>query len=146
MTAILQFDEFIKRGIVKKQNPDNSRALFLKKEAEISYLNLHEKISKIGLRDDNANDFVKSCYDILMELIRAKMILKGFNASGQGAHESEVSYLRLLGFRENEVQFADQIRYFRNGMLYYGTRLEKEYAEKVIEFTKKIYAELTKQA
>jgi len=118
---------------------DKSRAEFLIKEAENSYNNLLEKIHKIGLSDNNANDFIKSCYDILMEIIRAKMLLEGYNASGLGAHEAEVSYLRILGFSENDVQFADQIRFFRNGMLYYGTLLDKVYADKVILFTKRVY-------
>lgn len=54
-------------------------------------------------------------------------------------HEAEVAYLRVIEFDEKDVQFADQMRYFRNGMLYYGTLLDKEYAEKIIEFTKRIY-------
>jgi len=45
-------------------------------------------------------------------------------------------------FKEQEVQFADQVRFFRNGILYYGTVLDKEYAEKVIEFTKINYLRL----
>jgi len=144
MKGIRSFDEFIKQNIVKKQSIDKSRAEFLVKEAENGYNNLLEKIQKIGIREDNANDFVKSCYDILVELIRAKMLLDGYNASGKGAHEAEVSYMRVLGFVEKDVQFADQIRYFRNGMLYYGTILDKEYTEKVIDFTKRIYSKLKK--
>jgi len=70
------------------------------------------------------------------------MFLKGYNASGNRAHEAEVAYMRLLDFKETEVQFADQMRYFRNGMIYYGTILDKEYAEKVILFTKQIYSKL----
>ena len=142
MKGIRKFDEFIKKNIVKKQNIDRSRAEFLVKESENSYNNLSEKIQKIPLNDANANDFVKSCYDILMELIRAKMLLEGYNASGIGAHEAEVSYMRILGFDEKDVQFADQMRFFRNGMIYYGTILDKEYADKVIGFTKKIYPKL----
>ena len=145
MKAIREFDEFVKERIVKKQSIDKSRAEFLIKESENSYINLLEKIEKIKLSDVNANDFVKSCYDILLELIRAKMLLNGYNASGFGAHEAEVSYMRVLRFNENDVQFADQIRFFRNGMLYYGTISDKEYAEKVIEFTKKIYKRLKEQ-
>jgi len=49
-----------------------------------------------------------------------------------------------LGFNENDVQFANQLRFFRNGMIYYGTILDTEYAEKVIEFTKRIYLKLKK--
>ena len=78
-----------------------------------------------------------------MELIRAKMLLAGYNAAGFGAHKAEVSFMRVLGFDEKEVQFADQMRFFRNGIVYYGTSLDAEYAQKVIEFTKKNYLRLT---
>lgn len=139
MKAIKSFEEFIKEGIVKRQSPDKSRAQFLIKEAERNYLYFLDLSKKIKLNDNNANDFVKNCYDILMEIIRAKMLLQGYNATGYGAHEAEVSYLRILGFSENEVQFIDQVRFFRNGMVYYGTLLDKEYAEKVIDFLKRIY-------
>src|SRR3989338_5961759 len=142
MKAIRKFEEFVKERVVKKQSIDKSRAEFLFKESENSYNYLLEKIKFMKISDINANDYVKSCYDILMELIRAKMLLEGYNASGIGAHEAEVSYLRELGFTEKDVQFADQIRFFRNGMLYYGTILDKEYANKVVEFTKKIYPKL----
>jgi hypothetical protein len=144
MKAIKNFEEFVGSGTIKIQNPDKSRAEFLVKEAEQGYLNLLEHIEKLGLKDKNANNFVKECYDIIMELIRAKMLIKGYNASGYNAHEAEVSYLRVLGFREKDVQFMDQIRFFRNGMLYYGTLLDKEYAEKVINFTKENYLKLKK--
>ncbi|MFH1591032.1 MAG: hypothetical protein ABIC95_03815 [archaeon] len=142
MRAIRPFEEFIKENVAKKQQIDVSRAEFLFKEAENSYNNLLEKIDKIRMTDSNANDFIKSCYDIIMELVRAKMLLKGYNASGFGAHEAEVAYMRIIGFSENEVQFADQLRYFRNGMLYYGKILDAEYAKAVITFTTKCYNKL----
>src|SRR3989339_1865368 len=144
MKGIRRFDEFIKENIVKKQSIDRSRAEFLIKESEKEYGSLSNMIEKLKVDDDNANIFVKFCYDILMELIRAKMLLEGYNASGFGAHEAEVSYMRILGFNENDVQFANQLRFFRNGMIYYGTILDTEYAEKVIEFTKRIYLKLKK--
>ena len=142
MKAIKNFDEFIKKGIVKKQSPDKPRAEFLIKESEQDYLLLSELLNKLKIDDKNSNMFIKSCYDILMELIRAKMLLEGYNASGFGAHEAEVSYMRVSGFDEKDVQFVDQIRFFRNGMLYYGTMLDRVYAEKVVRFTKKIYPKL----
>ena len=77
-----------------------------------------------------------------MLLIRSKLYLEGYSASGKGAHEAEVSYLKILGFPEKDIHFVDQLRFFRNGILYYGTAIDKEYAEKVIEFTKKMYPKL----
>ncbi|NOZ81168.1 MAG: hypothetical protein GXP63_05860 [DPANN group archaeon] len=145
MRTVRPFKEFIKENIVKKQRIDRARAEFLFKESENSHNNLLEKIDKITLKDSNANDFIKSCYDIIMELVRARMLLRGYNASGFGAHEAEVAYMRMLGFSENEVQFADQLRYFRNGMLYYGRILDAEYAKMVITFTKKCFDTLRKE-
>ena len=142
MRAIKDFNEFIKNGVVKSQSPDKSRANFLVKETEQNYTYLLELINKIGINNINSNDYVKKCYDILTETIRACMLIKGFNASGFRAHEAEISYMRILGFKENEVQFTDQMRFFRNGMLYYGTIVDKEYAGKVIDFTKKNYKKL----
>ena len=67
------------------------------------------------------------------------MLSEGYSSSGQGAHESEVAFMELLGFGEKEVEFTDQLRYLRNRILYYGTQLDGEYAEKVIKFTRKTY-------
>ncbi len=142
MNQIKKFEDFINEGTVKRQTPNKSRAEFLLKESEKDYSFLLELLDKIGLTDDNANSFIKSCYDILMETVRARMLLEGYNASGYGAHEAEVAYLNVLGFDEEDIRFADKMRYFRNGMLYYGTILDKEYAEKVIAFTKKHYKTL----
>jgi len=144
MKAIKNFEEFIEDKIVKLQTPNKSRAKFLFDEAQKTHLFLLEKINTFDINDANANDFVKSCYDIIMELIRAKMLVDGYNCQGSGAHEAEVSYLRVLKFQEKDVQFLDQVRYFRNGMLYYGTIVDKEYAEKTIKFLKIIHPLLIK--
>ena len=144
MNRIKSFEEFVEKKVVKKQSPDRPSAEFLEKESDISYTYMLELIKKMGISDINANDYIKKCYDILMGLIRAKMLLDGYSASGFSAHEAEVYYLEKLGFDEKETKFVNQIRYFRNGMLYYGTILDKEYAEKVISFTKDNYAKLIK--
>ena len=144
MRPVRSFEEFVREGIAKKQRPDKSRAEFLRKESENKFSFLSEILKMIAITDTNANSIVTQCYDIIMELIRARMLLGGYNASGQGAHEAEVSYLRVLGFSEKDVQFADQMRFFRNGMLYYGKILDKEYAEKVVDFVKQVYLKLIK--
>ena len=79
-----------------------------------------------------------------MGLVRAKMLLDGFKTTGQGAHEAEVAYLRELKFSEPDVQFANQLRYFRNGIMYYGKSFDAEYAQKVLAFLERCYLRLTK--
>jgi len=138
------FEEYIAEGIVKqiRVNPERAKSLVLEAERRINSLN--ERLSKLGIKDENANDYIEYCYEIIMHLIRAKLYLDGYSSSGQGAHEAEVSYLNILKFSEKEVKFIDQMRYFRNGIVYYGTFLDAEYAEKVTEFTVKIYPKLKK--
>ncbi len=142
MRAIRNFDEFIKENIVKKQAKDISRANFLMVEAQKSYEFLSDVLADYGITEHNANTVIKLCYDIIMELIRACMLNEGYNASGRGAHEAEVSYLVKIGLNENDVQFADQLRYFRNGITYYGKQFDAEYAKKVLEFMNKVYPKL----
>ena len=138
MKAPFYFEEFIKKGIVKKQSPDKLRAKDLIAEAERKSHSLKNILDKIGLNNENANDIMEYCYDIIINLARAKMLLGGFNASGIGAHEAEVSFLRKLNFSEIEVKFMNQLRYFRNGIMYYGKKFDKEYAQKVLDFLSKI--------
>lgn len=140
--TLKNFNEYLKEGIAIKRSPDISRTKALFKEAEKSYNVIQLFNEKIGLDNKNANYFIKNSYDIIMELIRAAMLFEGYNASGKGAHEAEVSYLREIGFKETEVAFANKLRYFRNGILYYGKDFDKEYAEKVLEFIKKVYRKL----
>jgi|SRR3989344_1304601 len=144
MKRLKLFEEFLREGTVKRVGINKERAKSLILEAERKMRSLQEHLEKIGVKDENANDYVEYCYDILIFLLRARMLSDGYYASGLGAHEAEVSYLKILGFPENEVGFADEIRYFRNGILYYGTLLDREYAEKVIAFTKKNYSKLRK--
>ena len=99
-------------------------------------------LNKIGLLDENANYFIENSYDILIELIRAKLLIDGFSSSGKGAHEAEVSYMRKLDFNESDVGFMNDLRYFRNGILYYGRNFDKEYGKKVLDFLKKIRPKL----
>lgn len=144
MTPLYQFEDYLKQGIVKKQSPDRLRAISLIKETEKSYDSLMEIEKKIGINERNANHIIKNAYDIIMELVRAQMFIQGYSSVGKGAHEAEVSYLRKLNFPEHEVQFVNQLRYFRNGITYYGKQFDKEYAERVLNFLKKILAKLKK--
>ena len=144
MRIVKLFEEFIKEEIVKKVSPDNQRAENLFLESERKYHLLQKTIENTRIDNNNANDYVEYCYNIVMFLITAKMLKQGYTSSGQGAHEAEVAFARNLDFNESEVQLLDQLRYFRNGIIYYGKRFDKEYAEQIIRFTKKIYNNLKK--
>jgi uncharacterized protein (UPF0332 family) len=142
MRILKSFEEYLKEGIVKTTTINIERAKSLIEQSERKLRSLNDNLKKVGINNDNANDYIEHCYDALLFLVRAKLYSRGYSTGGQGAHEAEVAYLRNLGFNEKEINFADQMRYFRNGILYYGTVLDTEYAEKVVEFTKHIYPKL----
>ena len=133
-----EFEYYVKKGVIRKIASDKPRAEFLIKESKVSLEGLKERIEIIGINDKNVNSIIKDCYDIIMETIRAKLLLEGYSSSGSYAHEGEISYLKKLGFPDSEISFLNELRYFRNGIIYYGKILDKEYAEKVLNFLEKL--------
>jgi shikimate kinase len=129
-----EFENYVREGVIRKTASDKPRAEFLIKESQISLEGLRERINIIGINDRNANSIIKDSYDIIMEVIRAKLLLAGYSSSGSYAHEGEISYLKELGFPDIEISFLNELRYFRNGVMYYGKILDKEYAQKVFSF------------
>ena len=83
---------------------------------------------------------METSYDILIELIRAKLFLDGFNSSN--SHEAEVAYMRNMHFNEDEVMFMNSLRYYRNGIKYYGRIFDKEYSLKVLDFLIRLYPKI----
>ena len=139
MKVVRNFEEFLEEGVARKITPDKQRAENLRHEAGRKFEQLQKSIKLMNIDDDNANDYLEDCYNIIMFLIRASMFDEGYSSSGQGAHEAEVAFTRKIDFKDSELQLLDQLRYFRNGILYYGKRFDKEYAEKIVKFTELIF-------
>lgn len=137
-----EFEEYVKLGIIKKCFMNKPRAEFLVGEAEKALRGLNKRVEMMGIDEDNAHSIIKDCYDIILELIRAKLLLTGYCSAGQFAHEAEISYLKKYGFLDNEVSFINDLRYFRNSVTYYGKLLSVEYGKQVVKFTKKICPKL----
>jgi hypothetical protein len=138
--TIFDFEEYLNTRTVKKQSPNLERAHSLQKEAEEKKKYLEVSIKSIPSKSMNANFIIDYCYDILMELIRAKMFTQGYNAGN--SHEAEVSYLRKLKYSEADIRFMDELRYNRNGTKYYGTIFGEDYAKTVLTFMNKLYPKL----
>src|SRR3989338_1223653 len=115
-----EFGFYLTQGVVNRCSKDMDRAEFLINESNTSFEGLTERIEKIGINDKNANSIIKDCYDVIMELVRAKLFLEGYKASGQHAHEAEVSFLTKIGFHPDDVSFINEVRHFRNSITYYG--------------------------
>jgi uncharacterized protein len=144
--TIKNFGEYLMEGIVKAQLPDFSRANYLIQETKKSFVSLKLIKESVKISENTANSIIKLSYDIIMEIIRAIMLKRGYKAIGNGAHEAEVSYLRIIGFNDKDIEFAGQLRYSRNSITYYGKMLDKEYAERTYSFLERIYPILLDKA
>jgi hypothetical protein len=139
-----EFKEFIDKGIIKKQSSNTSRANDLISESLRKEKSLKQILEKIGLSNENSNDIIEYCYDILIGLIRAKIYIDGFKSTGEGSHEAEISYMTELGFSESETRFMDELRFYRNGIKYYGKNFDIIYANKVLKYLKEQLIKLKK--
>jgi len=139
-----EFNYFINAGIIRKIKPDFQKSEFLVEESDRTFRGLNKRLNLMGIDKDNANSIIKDCYDLMMELIKAKLFLDGYSSSGNFSHEAEVSYLKELNFSENEISFMNELRRNRNSINYYGKLFDEEYADKVVNFAKKVYPSLKK--
>ena len=138
MNLPYDFDYYLKRGIVRKKQPNFSRAEFLLKEAGKSLIGLNERINKIGINEFNSNSIIKDAHDILIQSVRAEMLLDGLEASGNFAHEAEIAYMKKLNISNADIIQANEIRQARNGINYYGKIFDVEYAKKTVRLMKNI--------
>lgn len=141
-TPLKTFDEFLRSGVAKRRPPNFARARSLIEGSGRRLKFLEDVSGKIELSDTNTDIFIEACYDALIELVRARLHADGFYCSGEGAHEAEVSYMQNMGFSESETRFMNELRANRNGIMYYGRSFGKAYAEKVLDFLKKMYPRL----
>ncbi|PIU61254.1 hypothetical protein COX58_00885 [archaeon CG_4_10_14_0_2_um_filter_Archaea_38_6] len=80
MRFLENFWEFLDSGVVRKRNPDKLRAESLISDAKRRRKFVDDIFEKVGLKKENANYFIENVYDILIELIRARMLIEGFQA------------------------------------------------------------------
>jgi len=139
MRNLFEFEYYLKKGIVKKRRPEKSRAEFLIEESKKSLIGLKLRVEKMGIDKFNANSIIKDIHDIIVQSLRAKMLLAGFYASGNYAHEAEVAYMKKLEFNDFEISFVNVLRASRNGINYYGKSFEEKYAKECYAFLIKNY-------
>lgn len=139
MKNLLDFEYYLKQGIVTKRTPNKSRADFLINESKKSLEGLKRRINKMGIDEFSANSVIKDIHDILIQSLRAQMLIKGLHASGNYAHEAEVAFMKTIGFKEFEINFVNVLRASRNGINYYGKIYQEDYAKECHQFLIKNY-------
>jgi len=68
MRRIKSFEEYLKEGIVRKVTPDVQRAENLFMESKRKYVLLQKIIKHMGIDNENANEYLESCYSIMLQV------------------------------------------------------------------------------
>src|SRR3989344_2269775 len=113
----------------RKVSPDIKRAESLVETAK-------ERIGLIReINRENCNFVFEDYYTSLIELLQALAFKKGFNISN---HICLGYYLRDVLEREDLFRVFDNLRYKRNSLTYYGSRMDFETAKDAVEKCKKL--------
>ena len=117
----------------KNTTPDIKRAESLIETA-------NERISLIKeINEKNCNFIFEDYYTSLLELLQAMAFKKGFNILN---HLCIGYYLRDVLKREDLYILFDDIRYKRNALTYYGSRMDYETAKQAIEKCKELISKI----
>jgi len=117
----------------KNITPDINRAESLIETA-------NERISLIKeINEKNCNFVFEDYYTSLLELLQAMAFKKGFNILN---HVCLGFYLKDILKREELYILFDDLRFKRNSLTYYGSRMDYETAKQTIEKCKKLIKEL----
>ncbi len=129
------FEEYLKAGFVKirKENIARVKSIMGEADKRLKFFNA------LTISEESANYIIENMYDVIRELIEAKMLLDSYKSY---SHEATVSYLKKLEFSSFEIEFMDELRDIRNHTKYYGHLANSEYARKVSEFANKAYPKL----
>ena len=110
------------------------------KRAESLIETANERISLIKeINEKNCNFIFEDYYTSLLELLQAMAFKKGFNILN---HLCIGYYLRDVLKREDLYILFDDIRYKRNALTYYGSRMDYETAKQAIEKCKELISKI----
>ena len=127
---VKDFEFFLMKGDVKKQNPDEnlSKATFGDSLERL-------KLSKDLLKSAKPKYALENAYEAMREAADSILYREGYKSF---SHEASIVYLVKKGFNDSDVIEFNRFRKIRNGIKYYGGDCDKLDAELAIELAGKI--------
>ncbi len=117
----MNFEDFIKKGLVKKKDIDKNlaKSLIVAAESDLKFLKRNE------IDDVSARKMVSGYYDVLRELLEAMAALNGYKIY---SHEAFFYFLEENGEDVMGEKF-NRFRLIRNRVNYYGKTVSPNEAE-----------------
>src|SRR3989344_8009903 len=112
--------------MITKITPDKQKARALIKMAEITLERL-EKTDREAYPSNTLVDY----YDVIHKLLEAIALKEGSKAKGVGAHQELIDYIaKQQNINEQNRQFLQQLRDYRNRISYEGFMVNQEFITK----------------
>ncbi len=133
---VKDFEFFLKKGDVKRQNPDKN----------LSNATLKESLDRLQLAKnlvgkEKPKYILENAYDAMREAADSILYIEGFKSF---SHEASISFLSNKNFDETDIIELNRFRKLRNGIKYYGGDCEKVDAELAIKLAEKIIHRIKK--
>ena len=130
----MDFNECVRKKLVKDVKKDENQIFSIRDIAKIkiksaNVLPKEHFISKITL-----------LYDALRENLECVALEKGYKIYN---HECYTSFIREILNKSNEAERFDKMTKIRNGINYYGQKVDKDEAEYIIDEIKKLIKEFS---
>src|SRR3989344_5667682 len=111
--------------MIIKIHSDKQKSKSLKKMAEITLERLKETDTK-KYPTNTLTDY----YDVIHKLMEALGLLNGIKTKGEGAHQELIDYIaKQYHLDEQDRQFLQQMRDYRNRISYEGFMIHKNYID-----------------
>lgn len=123
---------------MRKVAEDSAKAKSLKKMAEKIMQRLEDTDKK-----EYPSQSLADYYKILHSLMEALAAICGVKSSGEGAHKKLIDWVsEEIQFKEGRRRFLQQLRKYRNRIVYEGFMIDEGYIERNGERIEKIYREI----
>ncbi len=130
------WNDCLGNNLARKITPDNNRAKSLSETA-------HERIAVIKeVSSKNCNFVFEDYYTSVLELLQAHAFRNGFLVLN---HLCIGFYIRDNLQQEDIFHLFNDVRYKRNSLTYYGTRMDYAVAKEAIEQCKRIMKTLSEE-
>jgi hypothetical protein len=133
---LVEFEYFIKKGLVKKRAKDIelAKSLFNSAKDRFNFA--------ISLLNQKPKYALENAYEAVIELTDSLLALEGFKS---WSHEANIVFLNKFNeFSLQETERLDLSRRKRHSSKYYGISFNLEEVKKEIEFLKIVFEKLTK--
>ena len=130
------FEEYIERGKIRKENKDPSQGRSLLKRSKSKF----ETMEKLGINEETATDYLENIYEACKMLLQSVIAVEGLKPY---SHEAVIAYaIDELDLGMINANTLNRYRKLRNDISYRGEIATEKEAENIRDLYLELKSEL----